>query len=87
MQPNTPLPGEGQKSSPASTFTLPATLFPNGIVLANTGNKHGSEGQEPGQGLAGQGRKDVLGAVPVCSPQAFAGRQHGSMCCINSLYF
>lgn len=70
--PDTPLPGEGQKSSPASTITLPANPFPNGIVLANTGNKHSSEGQEPMQGLVGQGGRDMLGDVPVCSPWAFA---------------
>lgn len=51
--PDTPLPREWQKSSPACTFTLPAAPLPNGIVLANTGNKHSSEGQKPVQGLAG----------------------------------
>lgn len=72
VQLDTPLSREGQKSSPASTFTLAATPFPNGIVLANTGNKHGSAGQEPAPGLVGQGRRDMLGDVPVCSPRAFA---------------
>lgn len=85
--PDTPLPGEGQEPSPASTFTLPATLFPNGIVLANTGNKHGSEEKKPVQELAGQGRRDMLGDAPVCSPQAFADRQMAAFVALTACTF